>query len=423
MEDGNQRKHSKFGQRVLNALISRKLATPEAVMALENLVDPFPDGVFEASGWPDACSTNSVRIVDNQEFSIGAPPGLAAGATWDLHVCNLPVPMQSFAGTGGTYVVSSSGGATITPAVRTAGLFSIVAAPSGSLPDVFSPALGTTSITQVSSAAVLQGLPYRPTCMGAELINTSSQLTKGGMGYAYRFPSQSEPVTYYIGPAPATSFLQRSYLTASPPIIPSDITNYPNTVKCTAENGIVFMNTPTTFENKPQRVGSSNIFWNRNNGNLGNGSGVNTLQYGPVCDWNIAGAFITGLANGASITVRIRVSYELFPTVEFPNMIALSQRPVPYSPELAEILNRILATLPAGFDYIENPFGEWFDRILDGIANIAPVVGSSLGMLYPPAALIGNAIGTGAKAIKGIKGATQAKMNEKKKQKVSQPKK
>lgn len=397
--DDESRKFSKRGRSLLQRMEDRKLATPDAIHSMLNLVDPFPDTSFVPRGWPSNGASNSVKLTDNVEYTVGAPPGLAPGATWDLHVCNLPFGQASLAGTGGTYSMPASGVLTTVPNPRAAATFSILTYPSGAAQDVFTPPIATTTRTQWSSDTILDGEPFRITAMGAELINTSAELYRGGMGYAYRLPNDVEPVVHYTNAAVQT--LKQQAMMSKPPTSQLDVTNFPNTTKLTAESGVVFINTPVDSLNKIVRPSPSTVFFNDW---ASTGGALNTSVYTeglcPPSNWNVAGSFITGLAQGASITIRIRVAYELFPGWKNRTLAAMCTAPVPHSPQLEEILDRVLAEMPAGFDYRENPFGEWFDSVLGAIAELAPKVGSVVGTMFPGAGLLGSAIGSGAQAVR-----------------------
>ena len=80
---------------------------------------------------------------------------------------------------------------------------------------------------------------------------------------------------------------------------------------------------------------------------------------------------------------------------------ALSKPGVAHSPVIEEIIASILRDMPAGFDYRENPFGEWFMKILDTVANVAPAIGTALSPIFPPAAMLGHGVGGLARAVSG----------------------
>ena len=79
---------SRRGRRILDKLVASKQASPEAVQAMLNLVDPFPDSALEAVGWPDATGCPSVSFVDREEISISAPAGTTS--SWNFHVTFSP---------------------------------------------------------------------------------------------------------------------------------------------------------------------------------------------------------------------------------------------------------------------------------------------------------------------------------------------
>lgn len=115
---------SKKQRRFLSRLEDFGGASSDAIEAVLNLVNPFPDEVPKRVGWPDSQATPSVVIVDTYEVSLSAPAGIGAGLTWDIHAAGLPFLYSGAANlyggsvaTNGAYTVGSSavqmGGLTI----------------------------------------------------------------------------------------------------------------------------------------------------------------------------------------------------------------------------------------------------------------------------------------------------------------------
>jgi len=409
---------SRKGRRYLDNLTRTHLATEDAVQSLLNLVDPFPDDNWKNVGMVGTGSAPTLPLRNIAEFTVSAPPGLAAGATWDLHLAVVPVAAPAIAGTGGSFTVSNAGAAVFTPNPFSQETFTWVAYPSGTNVNIQSPAIATTSKGVWTPPSVLSATAYRFTSMGAELQNISTALNKGGAAYAYRQGMQKEEWNRSDGAFAANKMFRCHMVTQDNVQNVSDIVQFPNTWRGSADDGVVIVNTPLSMEETGWcRLGYTLTHWGSVLNFSGQLQGTYTESVGEVAPWNSSGAFMTGLVQGASILVRCSVGIEYMVNKTDATLVALCRDPVPSSPELMEIFNKILAELPAGFNYRDNPLGEWFDKILSMVADFAPRVGGLLSPIVPGAALIGSAIGTGAKAIQGIKHSTQRKMNEQKSQK------
>jgi hypothetical protein len=409
---------SRKGRRYLDLLTKSHLATEDAVQSLLNLVDPFPDENWVNVGLPATGSVPTLPLRNIVEFTVSAPPGLAAGATWDLHLAITPVATPSIPGTGGTFTVSAAGAAVYTPTPMALETFTWIAYPSGTSPDIASPALATTSKASWTPPSLSAGQGYRFTSMGAELQNISTMLNKGGAAYAYRQGAVKETL-FRTEAAFAANKLGRIHMAMIDNVVsPATILQLPNTWKGSAEDGVVVVNTPMSATDESyQRLGYTLTHFGLNSASsAGVISGNYIESYGEMSPWNFSGAFMTGLVQGASILVRCSVGIEYIVNKADTTFVALSRAPVASSPELLEIFAKVLRDLPAGFDYKDNPMGEWFDKILSMVADFAPRVGGLLSPLFPGAALIGTAVGTGAKAIQGISKTTSRKIQEQKQQ-------
>lgn len=361
-----------------------------------NLVDPFPDSALEAVGWPDATGCPSVSFVDREEISISAPAGTTS--SWNFHVTFSPY-LTTTSQLGALFNWLSdgtiSGGGTFVGARNLWNVFTWKDADQAPDPTGTAPAY---------RSAVQDSIPLnsmvRVCATGVEAVNTSTALYRGGYQYAYRTKSQARSVAY-IPPVTAGSATPMSawYSTAynAPPKVPVDIVNMANTFSGSAENGCVVVNTPQNFTDN-QYVMSGPRF------DIVSGvapSAFTVKQNGYAAYWNNAGIFVTGLAPQATFTLRFRTFLEASPLDVSSVTAALSKPGVAHSPVIEEIIASILRDMPAGFDYRENPFGEWFMKILDTVANVAPAIGTALSPIFPPAAMLGQGVGGLARAVSG----------------------
>jgi hypothetical protein len=387
-------------------------ATSDAIESVLNMVNPFPDEVPKRVGWPDSQATPSVVVVDTYELSVSAPTGLTAGATWDMHVCGLPF---LFAGgsnlIGGT--ITSNGVYTLGLTPTNFGGLTVVTNVTGSTLDPLN--TGGTSFTKIAygPGLQLQGSQGRIVAQGIEIVNTSAELYRGGMAYAYRMPFQSTPIT--LTPSSSTAYAAPSSMLPAPPTAVADIVNYPNTYEGMAANGVYAINTPNTFQNQyKSNVGAFCLMVPALGGLAAAGTVIQTLQLGAAQDWCCFGGFTTGLAQGASMLVRYRTYLEVAPTPrDGNNLIRLVNPSVARNPSVSELVDHVLVTMPAGCAYTDNPLGEWFDSMMSAIESAAPLVGGALSTLFPPAKLIGSGIGMAAGGAKQLNVASREKQKAK----------
>lgn len=420
-------RHLTRGKRVLQRLVEAKLATPAAVQAVLNLVDPFPDENIEPVGWPDGTPFPVVPVCYKNQVTLSAPAGLAAGATWDAHILMRPFPAGTSVGIWQKYPWTMPGGALGAPASQGQGvyMFDVATAASGSLPAPDSAAWSVARPAGVIGSpegVLINGptTPYRVCAMGIEAINTSAQLYKGGMGYAYRIPSIKSPMSATLVAGTPTMQVQAFDLIEAPPTSPADIINLANTYSGPCDAGVVCVGAPIDF--------SSNDFSVQVPSSCGYAIpplGAMSLQsvqlQAPTIRWETGGIFLTGLAQNASFTIRYRVFGEIASLASSSSafMQAIGKSGVPYSPAMIQLLTEIGEHLPAGFDYRENPFGEWFSKILSTIGDVAPTIGAALSAVHPVAGAIVSGIGSGAKAIGGITQSTMKKVASAKQKQAS----
>lgn len=374
---------------------------PDAISSLLNLINPFPDYAVRRVGWPDGSPVPSVVVVDTRDFPISTPSGLAAGTTWDLHASLSPQPFDTT--TSFKAIVAQDG--TLSSSTNNSGTFSTMktlAAVTGTSlnPTVGSLPAGTTMPANYSYGPMAERSMHRVVAQGLELVNTTSELYKGGMVYCYRMPSGSEPITVNNNLGTAATTLSAGDLTAAPPSAPSDIVNYANTYEGPASEGAYLINTPSTSRPKIRAQNCRSLVYSSSPGTP-NGS-VTYMVGSGANDMCLAGIFATGLAQGSSFVLRMRTYIEIFPApYDANNLINLANPTTPFNARLEELMSEVIATMPAGCPYTHNPLGEWFNDLMNKIQSYAPKIGAVFG---PAGSLIGNGVGALARGARKLNG-------------------
>jgi len=108
--------------------------------------------------------------------------------------------------------------------------------------------------------------------------------------------------------------------------------------------------------------------------------------------WDISGCVIRGdSVTDQTYTITVRYYIERIPTTSDPNLLVLATESPPHDPLALEIYSRAMAHLPVAVPVDQNPLGEWFDTVMNVVSSALPAIGTALGSIFPPAAVIGAA--------------------------------
>lgn len=385
---------------------SAKLLTAEAKQAILNLCCPFPDTPLEPASWPALNATGSLPDIITSSSAITAPDGTTS--SWNFKILIIPYIGSNWVKAGFTdnkHIASTT-----------------VSAPSGIL-DMYMLWKWKDGLPEPDPCSVLpdyvwsdfpeinRNMEQRVVANGVEVINTSPEISRGGMYYVSRFPMGKEHVSNFNA-TNTENFVPNqaivSKLIVGVPNSVSDVMNLRSTVSGSAYNGAAFVNTPTVTANPLTVTQPTRLYW-RNNYN-----GQTWLPNRPAPDagvapdildsgWNAGSMYFVGLDPKATFTYKSRTYYEFAPGItDSKSYQSLARRGDPYSPLALEIIADIVTDMPAGFDYSENPLGEWFTKIMNKIARIAPIIGSKIGI--PGGALIGHGVGALAGGIARLNG-------------------
>lgn len=205
----------------------------------------------------------------------------------------------------------------------------------------------------------------------------------------------------------------------TPAFAQSDAALYPNSRTWAAEEGIYLVGTMNNTDNPyfVPKPGMGGLITPSSAASLVAGTGwlgyfpsvvASTNTYDPMSSctttlpFDVSGAIFAGLANQSAMQVTVRYYIERNPTIADPNLLVLARTPCPYDPVALEIYTRCMSELQVGVPVKMNPLGEWFTEVLEGIGEWAPKIGKAIGNIIPGGAIIGNALGGGAKLVKGF---------------------
>lgn len=363
----------------------RNLITHDAFQAYLNLCNPFPDDDVTAAGWPGLHPVKSIPNAITGYADLTAPAGTTS--TWNFHAVMLPFTVASINKLGATYNTTTgamTGG--MVPPGNTVGMFLWWTWKDTDPVPNFNTTLPTGYYSPHDN--LVQGCEYRLCAGGIEAINTSAVIDRSGFGYAYRLQNTSSNFTVSPVALSPTSFVTRNALLQSPPNTPNEIVNLATTYTGSAERGVVCVNLPSTLENHyTPSVPTTCALLDRVN----NVMSTLTTSAWPVFNWSTAGVFVTGLKPNASFKLKLRCFLEAAPLTGNGFNQTIARCSTPYSPLMLELVSNTLASMPAGFDYSENPFGEWMSKVLDLASHAFPAIGKVIPLPY--ASHIGEALG------------------------------
>lgn len=375
------------------------LIEEEAIQTILNLADPFPDTALQATGWPDIAGQNTVPVVLTNYLNIAAPASVTT--TWNFKVVFLP-----FTGTYNSLQYNNwaktTGAITGASAVPSSlGQFNVWTWRAEDPEPNWVTVNPTQTITLDSES---DWGSTRLCAAGFEAINTSTTLYKGGMYYGWRGQEYCSDMNISLNSNPASSTLSRyRLLTGVAPSL-NRIINQNTTVSGSAVDGVGVFALPTSVDNPAVITLPTNLFLVDD---LAAGTPSvripTTASLVNSYPWTTCGAYVTGLAQQATFQLKARCFYENIPSADSPSMMqAIARPPVPHSFLALELMAKMLATMPCGFDYKENPFGEWFAKVLDVLSTVVPAIGAVIPhpVAKGIAAVAGPALAQGASLVR-----------------------
>lgn len=350
--------------------------------------DPWHDNpVSDVHGMPDAEIGDSLVFPVTQELQIKKPSSLAAG-NWGVKIASYPLAAQ----------------VDMSPADRDDIFFRETSATDFAIAPVCCtfandgsdfPDLPTDADAQfIQLPETYTRGPFKIIGMGIEVINTTSELYLQGLVTSVRM-NQPVDETCFAAFLPlggggfnlaSASFIRRTPKNLSEALL------IPGSVQWHAKEGsysTVTMRPGKSSQISPVRpVLLNNDFSSA----VTTDTGCYVPRQVPRTVWGNATAvcsanaciqpmnssvnMYTGLSDSTSLTLRVRFIIERFPSVSESEILPLVTPTAPFDPLAIELYEKVVARFPPAVMYKENPAGEWWKRVLGGIAEIAaPLVG------------------------------------------------
>lgn len=413
----------------LESLVSRKLLSIEGKNALIKCTDPFHDLEVDLVGIPDALPEKSIVREVKKTIQIMSP---LADKTlpFDCHIFTLPE--RNYIDTAPAVVKTRTGvmyqDGTIVDSATTSKDFRYgpvvivtVASKEATTPaSPLWPPVGQIGIQVIDFNDFLEG-QSREIFSAFEVHNVTNKLNVGGTVTTYRLPQFTYATTLSVqAPAAANNLnLMPGKISRLPPGDVEDCMLLPGTRQWEAEHGCYCVETFRMDQNLPQ-CGENGIRVLASGDFPGGYGAANTLpviarffapasagiiQRSPqfkAVEKDTSGAYFTGLPGQTQLTVTVRKGIETFPSFKDP-LVTLARATPDYDPIFFELYKRIAQELPVGVAVGENASGDFWDKILGIIQQVAPALGPLGG---PIGGLVAGGVSQAAKLV-------QQKRNEK----------
>lgn len=393
-------------------------------------LDPFPD--YESNhmaGYPDIDGSNTVVQAIKGSFNVTKPAALAADATWDCHVFNLPEMMRH--STANARVFDANGSAWHTTAGTPAYNFGLLNAVSVASNESTVPyLLGTGAIwnpvgltLQYADIGAYANGGTRVIGFGFEVHNTTASINKQGTVTVYKIPQTAElgfVTTKLDAGAPVPNSPQ--LISRSPPGSVNQAMLMAGSRQWEASEGVYVPITYSSIENPisgGRWLDRAFVAYDQNGNSVGFGNlktDVNTPNQNcrPI-PFNTHGSYFTGLSPSTTLTVTWKVYLERAPGPNLPDLAVLATPSAAYNPEVFKLYANIANTLPPGCKVGDNASGDWFRSVFNRIRQFAPIVAPLIAQSFGIPAPVGSAIGVAI----AHKAFTRAGQEQKKKR--SQP--
>lgn len=381
-------------------------------------LDPFHDTLMDYQGFPDLTQSAAIPQCIKLTMTISAP-STADGGNWDCHLVDLPwvntltmgiaIPSSSDPYWKTSYMATGQG----THQFQCGGLTAITVP------------TGIDTNPEYSSVPVVLNLSipdnyttgnFRCVAKGFEVHNVTPELYKGGSVLVYRM-SQPSPDDATVRQANnANTGLLSSPLVLANDIWPTNVATaqlmpgsrqWDAAAGCYVTSALNTTNIDIQRDNfiqpllydyvEPGVPGYNNVSLFPTPTTIG-GSIDSYIK--PVwTNFDIGGAYFSGLNTNTVLTVNWNVYIERFPTYAQGDLAVLAKRPPKYDPIALQMYSAIVQSLPVGVPVAENGLGDWFKSAISNVVDFVQPIASAVATVIPhPAA---QAVAAGFNAAKG----------------------
>lgn len=391
--------------------MSSRVLSEEAKKSLTQLSDPFHDYEVECIGLPDGLPEKSIVRKVKKSLTISRPATFPDDETWDCHIFTLPE--RRYATQSGPTILGQgtlsrvANVYTETSTSHVIGPINIYSVSGGtdSLPGSGPYVAGNVNEQALSLNDYYSG-QSRVIASGFEVHDVSSDLYKQGTCTVYRLPQFNYPsnmIPTVGGNAQAPIAGTESRL---PPGNIEAAMLLPGSRQWEARWGCYLVDTYDLEENRPRAAKYGYHAFKVGDDDLsGTGSLPTMMMHGTFNTAATAlasykdvlrdtsGAFFTGLSPNSSLTLTYVAVIETFPTFVDP-LVTLARSTPEMDPNFFMLYKAIAQEIPSGVMVGENASGDFWDKVLGIISDVAPVLGPAFG---PVGGAVGGLISTAAK--------------------------
>jgi len=402
-------------------------------------LDPYHDTPVEhLMGYPDVNEASSVIQCVKGTYQISAPN--TTDGNWDCHIASIP-----FIDNNGSSIEAAGfqqGFFTVNPTPpNTVALGGLCydAVPAGN--STFQAEnLSIVRLDTSTNSTYTQG-EWRQIAHGFEVINTTSDLNVQGLVTCYRAPvpargTKSTTAFYnYVSTGAGALYTGaiETILLQAPPGTLSDAMLLAGSVQWKAKEGAYVVPTLNSdvlpagqdnttpivvFKTGPKYVAYGVANASPTGATLPTGGSQFFQLYGVgsgFTDFNIGGAYFTGLSNSSTLTVNVIRYYERFPSVDISSdsqLVVLAKPSCRHDPTAIELYSAVIRHMPVGVPQRFNGLGDWFK---EAVQTARDIVSPVLSAIPNPLAQMGSML------LKGVAGNIDKKYAQEEKVAVVPP--
>jgi len=129
--------------------------------------------------------------------------------------------------------------------------------------------------------------------------------------------------------------------------------------------------------------------------------------------YDVSGLVLANPSQDQTYQLTVKYYMERIPTSSDPNLLVLSTESAPFDPMALEIYSRAMTHIPVAARVSENPMGEWFEKVMEIVASVAPTIGTLMTPVLGPAGpALGIGLGMASAVASGTNNAARRKIQK-----------